>query len=181
MTVKAHCTGQLKHVWFWHGTGSELYQLRCFWGYYGNSKGSRMNSLFHKDQAIRCFYQSLKFAYHTESFARKNSPISPKTRCDIKKKAKFLHVYAWMQNICYGLCHWKQHVLVFKGKQKEISVVHLQTRLSARNNASREAQKEPTGQATSYFLSKALSATKKAKLIMLSAHILQAWCNAPRA
>lgn len=71
--------------------------------------------------------------------------------------------------------------LFSKSKQKEISVVHLQTRLSARNNASREAQKEPTGQATSYFLSKALSATKKAKLIMLSAHILQAWCNAPRA
>lgn len=45
-----------------------------------------MNSLFHKDQAIRCFYQSLKFAYHTERFARKNSPISPKTRCDIKKR-----------------------------------------------------------------------------------------------
>lgn len=171
----------MKHVWFWHGRGSEAYQLQSFWDYYGKSKGIHMNSFFHKDQAIRCFYQALKYAYHTESFAMKKSPVSPKTRCNTKKKAKCLHVYAWMQNIHHGLCHWKQHVLVFKGKQKEISVVHLQTRLSARIDASREAWKEPTGQATSYFLSKALSATKKAKLIMLSAHILQACCNAPRA
>lgn len=83
--------------------------------------------------------------------------------------------------MCMRECKTYAMDYVFKGKQKEISVVHLQTRLSARNNASREAQKEPTGHATSYFLSKALSATKKAKRIMLSAHILRAWCNALRA
>lgn len=86
-----------------------------------------------------------------------------------------------MQNICYALCHWKQHIPLSKGKHKEMSVVHLQTRLSARINASRKAGKETSSQATFYFLSKALSVTKKAKLIMLSAHILQVCCNAPRA
>lgn len=140
-------------------------------------------SVFHRDQPIKCFYQSLKFACHTESFAMKKSSASLKIGCNLKKKKKpsaYVYTLEW-KKICHGLCHWKQHVLVFKGNQKEISVVHLQTELSARINASRKAWKETTGQATSYFLSKALSVTKKAKLIVLSAHILQVCCNAPRA
>lgn len=135
---------------------------------------------FCKDQAIGCFDQSLKSACPVQNSAMKKSP-SPKLRRDLENAEVLKYVCVNVKHAHCWLCHREQHVLVVKGKQEEISAAHLQTRLSARIDASREAWKETTGQATLYFLSKALSLTKKAKLIMLGAHILQACCNAQRA
>lgn len=135
---------------------------------------------FCKDQAIGCLDQSLISACPVQNSAMKKSP-SPKLRRDLENAEVLKYVCVNVKHAHCWLCHREQHVLVVKGKQEEISAAHLQTRLSARIDASREAWKETTGQATLYFLSKALSLTKKAKLIVLGAHILQACCNAQRA
>lgn len=105
--------------------------------------------LFCKDQAIGWFDQPLKSAYHIWSSAIKKSKSQAET--EYGKMRKCLKINEWMQNIYHWLCYKEQHVLVFKGKQKEISVVHLQTRLSPRIDASREAWKETTGQAMAVF------------------------------
>lgn len=174
------CTGQLQHVWFWQGRGSELCQLSYCISESETVKRQLLDyAFFCRDQAIGCFDQSLKSACPVQNSTMKKYP-SPKLRCDMENEEVLKYVCVNVKHAQCWLCHRQQHVLV-KGKQEEILAAHLQTRLSAKIDASREAWKETTGQATLYFLSKALSLTKKAKLIVLGAHILQACCNAQRA